>query len=135
LTIQLNGCIVKEVRVGDYRCYYYALASGEKPVEEFISTLDAKSGDKFKFLKGLLEVGGHRLERPHSKYLGKSIFELRFKGIEGYIRILYFFLGQNAVVFTNGFIKRTGKAPKKEINLAIKRRKECLQSKPEEENR
>ncbi|MDP2943019.1 MAG: type II toxin-antitoxin system RelE/ParE family toxin [Candidatus Omnitrophota bacterium] len=121
--------------MAECKCYYYSLASGEKPVEYFVSSLNKKSKEKFQYTKGLLEVSGHRLKRPYSKYLGHSIFELRFKGIEGYVRVLYFFLRQDAVVFTNGFIKKTGKIPKNEIDIAIRRKKECLQLKLEEENK
>jgi phage-related protein len=135
LTIQLNGCIVKEARVAEYKCYYYSLASGEKPVEDFISSLNEKRKGKFKYVKGLLEVSGHRLKRPYSKYLGRSIFELRFEGVEGYVRVLYFFLRQDAVVFINGFIKKSNKIPKNEIDLATRRRKSCLQLKLEGENK
>lgn len=112
-------------------CSYYELASGEKPVERFISTLSSSGKDKFTYLKRLLEEHGNRLKQPYSKYLGHSIFELRFGGLEGSIRVLYFFLRHDEVVFTNGFIKKTGKIPKKELDLAIKRRTACLQSKLE----
>ena len=119
--------------MAECKCYYYSLASGEKPIEDFVSSLNEKSKEKFQYVKGLLEVSGHRLKQPYSKYLGRSIFELRFRGIEGHVRVLYFFLRQDAVVFTNGFIKKTGKIPKNEIDVAMRRKKECLQLKLEEE--
>ncbi len=121
--------------MAECKCYYYSLASGEKPVEDFVSSLNGRSKEKFQYAKGLLEVNGHRLKRPYSKYLRRSIFELRFEGIEGCVRVLYFFLRQDAVVFTNGFIKKSDKIPKNEIDLAIRRRKACLQSKLEGGNK
>jgi phage-related protein len=42
--------------------------------------------------------------------------------------VLYFFFHQDKVIFTNGFIKKTGKAPKRETELAIKRRGDFLNS-------
>lgn len=44
--------------MGEYKCYYYSLASGEKPVEDFITSLNEKSKEKFQYAKGLLEVSG-----------------------------------------------------------------------------
>ena len=39
--------------------------------------------------KYLLEEFGHKLPEPHAKYLKDGIFELRFSGKEGKIRVLY----------------------------------------------
>ena len=116
------------------RCSYYELTSGQKPAESFISSLSSRAKDKFTYVKRLLEEYGNRLKQPYCKYLGHNIFELRFEGPEGSIRILYFFLRHDTVVFTNGFIKKTGKIPKKEFHLAIRRRMACIQSKLEGEN-
>lgn len=53
-------------------------------------------------------------------------------------RVLYFFVIGQRVVLTNGFIKKTQKTPKKEIELAKKHRENYLererQKKQEEEN-
>jgi len=115
-------------------CHYYELTSGKKPVESFISALSSRGKDKFTYIKRLLEENGNALRQPYSKYLGHSIFELRFEGLEGSVRVLYFFLRHDKVVFTNGFIKKTNKIPKKELDLSIRRRIECLKSKLEGEN-
>ena len=108
-------------------CFYYVTESGKSPVRDFIDSLDSNSQRKFFFVKSLLEEFGHKLPQPHAKYIGDEIFELRFKGQEGQIRILYFFFHQDKVVFTNGFIKKTGKVPGREKALAIERRKAFLE--------
>ena len=102
--------------------YYYVTESGKLPVREFIDSLDFKSQRKFFFVKDLLEEFGHRLPFPHAKYIGDSIFELRFKGQEGAVRVLYFFYHEGSVIFTNGFIKKANKTPKNERLLAVERR-------------
>lgn len=71
--------------------YYYLTESGKSPAKEFIDSLDFKAQRKFFFVKELLEEFGHRLPFPHAKYIGNSIFELRFKGHGGAVRMLYFF--------------------------------------------
>ncbi|MFH0764624.1 MAG: type II toxin-antitoxin system RelE/ParE family toxin [Candidatus Omnitrophota bacterium] len=106
--------------------YYYLTESGKSPVKEFIDSLDFKSQRKFFFVKELLEEFGHKLPFPHAKYIGDSIFELRFKGHEGAVRVLYFFYHENKAIFTNGFVKKANKTPKNEINIAIERRANFL---------
>lgn len=41
-------------------------------------------------------------------------------------RILYFFMEGQKIIFTNGFMKRTQKAPRKEIETAIRYRADYL---------
>lgn len=106
--------------------YYYVTESGRSPVKDFIDSLDFKTQRRFFFVKELLEEFGYRLPQPHAKYIGDGVFELRFRGGEGQIRVLYFFYSQNKAIFTNGFIKKSGKAPKNEIAVAINRRKQYM---------
>jgi phage-related protein len=108
-------------------CFYYVTESGKSPVRDFIDSLDASRQRKFFSAKSLLEGFGHRLPQPHAKYIGDEIFELRFKGREGQIRILYFFFHQDKAIFTNGFIKKSVKLPEKEKTLAVERRKVFLE--------
>jgi len=112
--------------IGKITCYYYITASNRCPVREFIDSLDDKTQQKFFFVKTLLEEFGYKLPYPHAKYLGDSIFELRFKGQEGEIRILYFFFHKDKAVFTNGFIKKSSRTPKNELLIAMNRRNESL---------
>jgi phage-related protein len=107
-------------------CYYYVATLNRSPVKEFIDLLYDKTQQKFFFVKALLEEFGYKLPYPHAKYLGNSIFELRFKGQEGETRILYFFFHKDKAVFTNGFIKKSGKTPKGELLIAMNRRAEFL---------
>jgi len=112
--------------VGRIASYYYLTESGKYPVRDFIDSLDYKTQRKFFFVKELLEEFGYRLPFPHAKYLGNDIFEIRFRGQEGHIRILYFFYHQDKVIFTNGFVKKSGKTPRGEIKTAIERRNKYL---------
>ncbi len=87
---------------------------------------------KFFDKKDLLEEFGHKLPEPHAKYLKDGIFELRFSGREGKIRVLYFFFHKTKAIFINGFIKRTQKIPKQQLKLAIKDRNNFLKNIEEE---
>ena len=104
-------------------CFYYYTESKKSPTKDFIDSLDFKTQRKFFFVKSLLEEFGHQLPKPHAKYIGNEIFELRFSGIEGQIRALYFFFHRDKAIFTNGFIKKSNRTPKKEKKVAIERRK------------
>ncbi len=79
----------------------------------------------------LLEEFGHKLPEPHAKYIGDEIFELRFKGREGAIRVLYFFFHGDKAILTNGFVKKSNKTPGREKLTAIERRKIFLATKGE----
>ena len=100
----------------------YLTINGRSPVRQFIDSLDKRTQLKFYNARGLLEQFGRRLIEPHAKRIEKNLFELRFIGIEGKVRILYFFFHHNEAIFTNGFIKKTQKTPKQKIITAIKRR-------------
>ena len=110
----------------NYSCFYFTTESGKSPVEEFINSLDEKTQDKFIFKKELLEHFGPQLRRPHTDYIGSGIFELRFKGEEGQIRVLFFFLHEKKIILVHGFVKKTQRTPGKEIKIAKQRRKEYL---------
>ena len=87
-------------------CVYYLTGSGKSPVEEFIKFLKQRTRQKFFACVDLLEEYGKRLPRPHARHIGNGIYELRVRGQEGQIRILYFFFQQEKIIFTNGFIKK-----------------------------
>jgi phage-related protein len=85
--------------------------------------LDQRGQRKFFFVRGLLEEFGHKLPFPHARYIGDSIFELRFGAGEGSVRVLYFFFERNKIIFTNGFFKKTDKTPVKLKQLALERKR------------
>jgi len=99
---------------------YYTLPSGEKPVEQFLDSLDIKMRVKALGSIDILAEFGNTLREPYSKTIGKGLFELRIKFAGDITRIFYFFIVDNKVVLTNGFIKKTRKTPPSEIALAMK---------------
>jgi len=103
---------------------YYRTESGRVPAMEFIDSLEVKSKDKYFFILGMLEDCGRQLKQHYSKYIGDEIFELRFSGREGAIRVLYFFFHGDKAIITNGFVKKTDKTPSNEKETAIRRRKD-----------
>ncbi len=110
--------------MAEVSCVYFQLPSGRVPVKEFIDRIHQRSQQKFFATIDLLKQFGKRIPKPHADYLGDDIYELRFIGIEGKTRILYFFYDSHKIVITNGFIKKTQKTPKKQLDLAKKRMKD-----------
>ncbi len=94
-----------------------------------MNSLDMRTQRKFLYVRSMLEEFGLKLKLPFCKYLKEGIYELRFKGREGAVRVLYFFIKDGRIIFTNGFLKKTGKTPSKEIKTAVQRKKIFLEEK------
>lgn len=112
-----------------YTSEFFLTSSGKSPVEEFLNSLNMRAQQKFLYVRSLLEEFGLELKLPFCKYLRNGVRELRFTGEEGAVRVLYFFIKDNRIIFTNGFVKKRQKTPPKEIELAIKRKKLFLEGK------
>ena len=61
---------------------------------------------------------GPELREPHSKHIEDGIFELRAKQGSDISRVLYFFFVGRKAILTNGYVKKTMKTPKDQIELA-----------------
>lgn len=108
---------------------FYEKENGEKPAEEFLTTLDVKMRAKLSMLASLLEENGNELRAPYSKHLEDGIFELRGKVGTNIARVLYFFYVGEHIILTHGFIKKTQKTPRSEISKAKEYRADYLQRK------
>ena len=102
---------------------FFQTENGTVPFLEWFDELPVKAQDKcFVKLERLAECG-HELRRPEADYLRDAIYELRI-GLSGInYRILYFFSGNTAAILSHGIIKERV-VPPKEIDLAIKRKKQ-----------
>ncbi len=114
---------------GDYMRGFKLIAyeNGEVPVEEFLDSINPKMRAKLYGLMEILQEKGNMLREPYSKHLDDGIFELRCQFGNDIIRILYFFFYEGKIIMTNGFVKKTQKTPKEEIQLAKERRKDFIE--------
>ena len=81
-------------------------------------------------LLGILEIlqeKGNLLREPYSKHLEDGIFEIRGKVGTDISRVLYFFFYDRKIILTSGFIKKSQKTPKKEIQMAKNRRHDYIE--------
>lgn len=75
-------------------------------------------------LTQLMQVHGADLRLPHSRALGKGLFELRCKGVEGIGRAFYCTMVGREIVILHEFIKKTPQTPEDDLRIARKRLKE-----------
>ena len=71
-----------------------------------------------------MRIHGSHLGEPHTKALGKGLFELRLTGKEGIARVFYCTVIGKRIVMLHSFIKKTQKIPPKELAIATERLKE-----------
>ncbi len=109
--------------MANFKAEFYENAN-QCPVREFMDSLDEKMRVKLTREIKLLECNGTLLREPHSKHLDDGIFELRAKVGSDITRVLYFFYYKERIILTHGFIKKSQKTPKREIEKAKQYRKD-----------
>lgn len=68
----------------------------------------------------LLSEFGRELTEPYSKHLENGLWELRVKQASDISRIFYFAEVGDSFILLHGFVKKTQKTPKKELERAKK---------------
>jgi len=95
----------------------------ERVLSEIEKWPDGILADYARLVELLMEFGPN-LKMPHSKALGKGLFELRPKGKEGIGRTFYCYLVGQRIIILHAFIKKTQETPENEMKIARKRVKE-----------
>lgn len=106
----------------------YETASGRDYIYDFLETLKQdKPKLRAKFIRAIeiLEEFGIKTTEPVSKKLESGIFEVKATVGKDTARILYFF-HNDKIILTHGFIKKTQKTPRSEIEKALKYRQEYI---------
>lgn len=100
---------------------FYETDSGNKPVREWLSSLclDDKKiiGEDMKTVEYGWPVG-----MPVCKSIGNDLYEVRSNLTDGKISRVIFVIEKGHMVLLHGFIKKTQKIPKKDLELAKKRK-------------
>jgi phage-related protein len=110
---------------------FFQEKEGDAPVIDWLEELKKKNRKGFaKCVARIRQLNstGYELRRPAADYLRDGIYELRAKDINTQYRILYFFNGKHIAVLNHSIIKKTSAVPKKDIELAIKRKKKFEQN-------
>ncbi len=100
----------------------YQEETGKVPLLKWLDGLPVRARDKCIVKVELLAERGNELRRPFCELLEQGIFELRARLGNVHYRILYAFVGKNAVLLSHGCTKER-RMPKTEIDRAIRNRK------------
>lgn len=112
-----------------FEIVFYEKSDGTEPAKDFILSLDKKMRAKMLRTIEMLQDNGYELREPYSKSIGDGILELRVKIGTDISRVMYFFVVGRKAILTNGFIKKTQKTPKEEIERAKQYRADFLSRK------
>ena len=103
---------------------YYVSSNGKIPAKRFIDGLDSKMKAKLFGRLELLEEYGASLGMPFARHLAEGIYELRTVQSNNITRVLYFFAANEEIILTHGFVKKTQRTPRREIERAMKIRQD-----------
>ena len=80
---------------------------------------------KFERIVHMIEAHGlERMREPYVKHVEGKLWEMRLIGRDGIARSLYMTASGRRVVVLRTFVKKTEKAPRREIQLALERAKD-----------
>ena len=103
---------------------FYTDANGVKPVKVWLMGLDEHARAVVMRNIALLEELGIGIREPYVKALGGKLYEVRAKDHKGIYRVIYFAHTGKRFILLHGFVKKTQKTQRKEIELAKKRMQE-----------
>lgn len=102
---------------------FYAKAAGKEPVREWLRGLD--EGDRLAVGQDLQRLQWRwPVGMPLFRNLGDSLWEVRSTLPSGRIARVIFYVFRGVLVALHGFIKKSQKTPKSDLELAQKRKKE-----------
>lgn len=110
-----------------FEIIFYEISDEDKPVEDFLDSLEPKMWAKLVGILQILQEKGNSLREPYTKHLDDGIFEVRAKVGSNISRTLFFFMVGKKIILTNGFIKKSQKTPPREIDIAKERRTDYLE--------
>ncbi|MBI3090782.1 MAG: type II toxin-antitoxin system RelE/ParE family toxin [Candidatus Tectomicrobia bacterium] len=96
-----------------------------KAVAAELLALPKEMQGRFLRVAELLETfGPQQVGMPHVRPLGTKMWEMRLSGRAGIGRAIYAAAPGHRLVVLHAFLKKTGKTPKRALDLALKRLKE-----------
>jgi phage-related protein len=106
---------------------FYKTSLGKSPIIDFLDSLSGKQVQKITWVLKIIEEYKVVPKQYFKKLVNTDdIWEVRVVLSSNIFRLLGFFDGNNLVILTNGFVKKTQKTPKNEIKLAEKRKNDYL---------
>ena len=113
----------QRVNVKRLPAVFYALPSGREPVREWLKGIDPEDrkriGEDIKDVEFSWPIG-----MPLCRSLGSGLWEVRSDLARGRIARVIFFVHASQMVLLHGFLKKTQRTPKSDLDLATRRMKE-----------
>ena len=106
---------------------YWRNPSGKVPIEKYIDTIDNKEerAELLSILKGIQENGTDAIGVEFRQIEGK-LWELKIRIHGNQHRVFYIVLKGNEMILLHAYLKKTQKAPVKEIEVAKQRMKTVI---------
>ena len=104
---------------------FYATAGGNEPVREWLLKLDGESRRVIGTDIATVEFGWP-VDMPLTRSLGTGLHEIRSRISGRRIARVIFVIHDNRLVLLHGFVKKTKKTPKADIDIARRRAKEFV---------
>lgn len=93
-------------------------------VRKTVKNLPQNLFARYQTMVDRMQIHGPDLGMPHTRAMGKGLFEIRLKAQEGIARVLYCTVRQKTITVLHAFVKKTQETPRNDLDLAIKRMKE-----------
>ena len=106
---------------------FYDSDSGNKPVEEFLDSLDSAPRAKFVRTLELLQAEQMVPAKFWKKLHGTDLWEVRAEYAGNIYRILATTAKGNRVILLHGFQKKSQKTPRQDMEIAQQRQKRYFQ--------
>ncbi|MDD4140523.1 MAG: type II toxin-antitoxin system RelE/ParE family toxin [Eubacteriales bacterium] len=108
----------------DWDLELYRKENGSIPVKDFLISLSPKLRAKAYSDILLLKKLGANIREPFSTAIKgeryKGLYELRIKFSSDISRIFYFLYNKNNIILLHGYLKKTNKTPKRELEKALR---------------
>lgn len=102
---------------------FYATAGGNEPVREWLKSLNDDDRQTIGVDIATAEFGWP-VGMPVCRSLGKGLYEIRSNISGSRIARVIFCIAAGRMILLHGFVKKTQKTPKPDLELALKRMKE-----------
>ena len=102
----------------------WQIAYYSEALQEALLALPAGIQARYVHITQRMLIVGPDLGMPHTRALGKGLFEIRAKAEEGIGRVFYCTLVGERIVMLHTFVKKTQTTSDKELRIARRRMKE-----------
>ena len=105
----------------EWKIEFYIDENGHIPVRDFLEGLDKVTYARFLASLEQVRVRNIQAREPLVRHVEGKIWEIREESKTNIYRILYIFFTGKRIILLHGFVKKTQKLPRKELDIALRR--------------